>query len=85
MREAATKATGEEFSLLRVGGVGLLSAIIKVTKALTPANNEVFPAWEGMQYMRDMFTGLPKLEPLDNDRYPEIKWTSVAEVLATRK
>ncbi|WP_299987648.1 aromatic alcohol reductase [uncultured Pontibacter sp.] len=85
LREAATRATGEEFSLLRVGRVGLLSAIIKVTKALTPSSKEVFPAWQGMQYMRDMFTGLPKLEPLDNDRYPEIKWTSVAEVLATRK
>ncbi|MBB6612800.1 NmrA family NAD(P)-binding protein [Pontibacter sp. Tf4] len=84
LRDAATKATGEEFGLLRVGGLGLLNAIIKVTKALTPDSKDVFPAWQGMQYMRDMFTGLPKLEPLDNNRYPEIKWTSVAEVLAKR-
>ena len=82
LKEAASEATGDEFKLFRVGGLGLLNTIIKVTKTLTPTNNEVFPAWQGMQYMRDMFSGLPKLEPLDNDRYPEIKWTSVAEVLA---
>jgi hypothetical protein len=84
LKEAASKATGEEFGLLRVGGLGLLNTIIKVTKALTTNNKEVFPAWQGMQYMRDMFSGLPKLDPLDNNRYPEIKWTSVAEVLAKR-
>ncbi|MDO6392061.1 NmrA family NAD(P)-binding protein [Pontibacter sp. BT731] len=85
LKDAASEATGEQFSLFRVGGLGLLNGIIKVTKALTPSSNEVFPAWQGMQYMRDMFSGLPKLEPLDNDRYPEIKWTSVAEVLATKQ
>jgi hypothetical protein len=84
LKDAATKATGEEFGLFRVGGLGLFNAIIKVTKALTPNSQEVFPAWQGMQYMRDMFSGLPKLEPLDNDRYPEVKWTSVTEVLAKR-
>ncbi|HEY4650576.1 MAG TPA: NmrA family NAD(P)-binding protein [Pontibacter sp.] len=84
LKDAASKATGEEYKLLRVGGLGLLNAIIKITKAFTPGNEEVFPAWQGMQYMRDMFSGLPKLEPLDNNRYPEIKWTTVAEVLAKR-
>lgn len=84
LRDAASEATGDQFSLLRVGGLGLLNTIIKVTKALTPDNNETFPAWQGMQYMRDMFSGLAKLEPLDNDRYSEIRWTRVAEVLAKR-
>ncbi|MCP2043328.1 NmrA family NAD(P)-binding protein [Pontibacter sp. HSC-36F09] len=85
LKDAATEATGEKFSLFRVGGLGLFNTIIKVTKALTPGSQEVFPAWQGMQYMRDMFSGLPKLEPLDKDRYPEVKWTSVAEVLAMLK
>jgi hypothetical protein len=35
-----------------------------------------------MQYMHNMYTGLPKLQPLDNDRYPAMRWTSVKEVLA---
>lgn len=85
LKDAASEAAGEQFSLFRVGGLGLLNGIIKVTKALTPSSNEVFPAWQGMQYMRDMFSGVPKLAPLDNGRYPEIKWTSVAEVLATKQ
>ncbi|WP_439880307.1 NmrA family NAD(P)-binding protein [Pontibacter sp. MBLB2868] len=84
LKDAASKATGDQFRLFRVGGLGLLNAIIKITKTLTPSSNEVFPAWQGMQYMRDMFSGLAKLEPLDNERYPEVRWTSVAEVLAKR-
>lgn len=84
LREAASKATGEEFNLFRVGGLGMLNTLIKITKAIAPNKQEVFPAWQGMQYMRDMFSGLPKLEPLDNNRYPGIKWMSVAEVLARR-
>jgi len=59
--------------------------MIRVTRRLVPAPNDVFPPWQGMQYLHNMFTGLSKLAPLDNDRYPEIKWTSVREVLATRK
>jgi hypothetical protein len=29
-----------------------------------------------------MFSGCAKLEPLDNDRYPEIRWTTVKQFLA---
>jgi len=32
-----------------------------------------------------MFTGLPKFDALDNARYPDLKWTSVREVLAGRE
>ncbi|GAB2545636.1 NmrA family NAD(P)-binding protein [Rufibacter soli] len=83
--QAASAATGEQFKPMRVGGLGVLNALISVTKTLAPGKGEVFPAWQGMQYMRDMFAGKVKLEPLDNARYPEIKWTTVQEVLATRK
>jgi len=34
-----------------------------------------------MQYMRNMFDGRAKLEPLDNGRYPGIRWTSARDVL----
>ncbi|HEX8327066.1 MAG TPA: NmrA family NAD(P)-binding protein [Hymenobacter sp.] len=85
LQRAATEATGQPFKLLRVGGVWVLGALIKVTKALMPTSDEVFPPWQGMQYMHNMFTGLPKLDPLDNARYPGIRWTPVREVLATKK
>ena len=85
LQAAATAATGQPFKLLRVGPLGVLGAMIKVTKALMPASDDVFPPWQGMQYLHNMFTGRPKLAPLDNARYPDIRWTSVQEVLATRK
>ena len=85
LRQAATEATGQPFRFLRPGGLGAFGLMIKITRTLFPQRDEVFPAWQGMQYMYDMFTGRPKLTPLDNDRYPEIQWTSVPEVLATRE
>jgi uncharacterized protein YbjT (DUF2867 family) len=81
LQKAASEATGQQFKLLRPGGLSAFRTMIKVTRALAPQKDEVFPAWQGMQYMHDMFTGLPKLHPLDNDRYPNIKWTSISEVL----
>ncbi|OGX84471.1 NmrA family protein [Hymenobacter lapidarius] len=85
LQQAASQATGEPFKLLRVGPVSVLGGLIKVTRALMPTTDEVFPPWQGMQYLHNMFMGLPKLVPLDNARYPDIRWTSVREVLATKK
>ena len=85
LQQAATAATGTPFKLLRVGGLWVLGTMIRVTKTLMPAPNDVFPPWQGMQYLHNMFTGRPKLTPLDNARYPEIRWTPVREVLATRR
>jgi uncharacterized protein YbjT (DUF2867 family) len=83
LRAAASAATGQEFKLFRVGGLGLLGTMIKVTHTLMPAPNEVFPPWQGMQYLHNMLSGQAKLpEPLDNDRYPDIQWKKVREVLA---
>jgi hypothetical protein len=84
LKAAASAATGNRFHLLRAGGLGRLRTMIKITHAISPGKNETFPAWQGMQYMHDMFTGKPKLEPLDNSRYPNIQWTSVQEVLEKR-
>ncbi len=84
LQEAATKATGKQFRLLRLGGLGTLDTMIKMTRMIYPKNQEVFPPWQGMQYLRNMLSGLPKLELLANNRYPHIQWTTVQEVLATR-
>lgn len=82
LKHAASQVTGKPFGLLRPGSLATFGALIKLTKTLAPAEGEVFPAWQGMQYMHNMFSGLPKLNPLDNNRYPELKWTSVREVLS---
>ncbi|WP_310794569.1 NmrA family NAD(P)-binding protein [Hymenobacter sp. HSC-4F20] len=83
VQAAASQALGQEFKLFRVGGLGLLDTMIKATRTLLPAKNEVFPPWQGMQYLHNMLSGQAKLaEPLDNDRYPEVRWTKVRQVLA---
>jgi hypothetical protein len=56
--------------------------LIGFAKLVAPQPRVTFPAWQGMQYMRDMFTGSAKLAPLDNDRYAGILWTSVRDQLA---
>ncbi|WP_205504191.1 NmrA family NAD(P)-binding protein [Rufibacter psychrotolerans] len=85
LQRAASQATGHPFKLLRAGGLGVLNAMIRVTKTLMRNSQEVFPPWQGMQYLRDMLSGQAKLTSLNNDRYPEMRWTSVQQVLASRR
>ena len=79
-----TDITSKRFRLFRAGGIRLLNFIIKIAKFFFPAANNLYPAWQGMQYMRDMMDGRAALIELDNERYPEIKWTSVKEFLKQR-
>ncbi|WP_375461517.1 hypothetical protein [uncultured Enterovirga sp.] len=74
--------TGHTFGMWRAGGLGLLGLVIRIARAVTPASDTPFPAWQGMQYLRDMASGRGKLEPLDNDRYGRLPWTSARDVLA---
>jgi uncharacterized protein YbjT (DUF2867 family) len=75
--------SGERYRTLWVGGMGTLGLMIRVTKLVAPQTDATFPAWQGMQYMRDMFSGRVKLNVLDNDRYPGLSWTSVLEHLSS--
>ena len=77
-----SEVTGREFRMFRAGGLGTLGMLIKVARTVAPGDKELYPAWQGMQYMRNMFDGRAKLEPLDNDRYPDIRWTTVRDVLS---
>jgi nucleoside-diphosphate-sugar epimerase len=80
--EVASEVTGKKFRLFRAGGLGRLEKLIKFTRAVFPRNSALYPPWQGMQYMYNMFSGLAKLEPLDNDRYPGMRWTTVRKFLA---
>lgn len=84
LAEAASDVTGQPFKPLRVGSIGILQVLIRVARAVAPGKGQVFPPWQGMQYMRDMYSGDSKLAPLDNDRYPDLHWTSVRAVLKAR-
>ena len=76
-----TALGGQRFGLWRAGGIGLLGAIIRTVRALTPRSDAPFPVWQGMQYLRDMSSGRGKLAPLDNGRYGSLSWTSARDVL----
>ncbi|KAJ5645782.1 hypothetical protein N7490_002154 [Penicillium lividum] len=47
--------------------------------------NDVSPAWQGMQYMANMFSGAGKLDLLDNNRYPDLKWTQLEDFFREHK
>lgn len=80
-----SEISGERYRPLRVGGIGMLSLLIQFTKLVAPQTQATFPPWQGMQYIRDMFIGRGRLHPLDTDRYADIRWTSVRELLAYRR
>lgn len=81
VRDVMTEITDKNFKLFRAGSLGLLDAIISVAKFLFPAKNNLYPAWQGMQYMRDMMEGRAEFVPLDNLRYGDMSWTSVEDFL----
>ncbi len=76
-----TEVTGQNFRLFHAGGLRTLGALIRIARAVAPGRNQLYPAWQGMQYMRNMFDGRAKLEPLDNDRYPDMRWATARDVL----
>lgn len=78
----ASEVSGRRFRVLRAGSLERLELLTRVARAFDAREREVFPPWQGMQYMRDMYDGAGGLAPLDNARYPGMSWTSVREVLA---
>lgn len=82
--ELMTNLTGRAYGLWRAGDIDRLGRLIRIARALTPGKQAVFPAWQGMQYLRDMASGRGKLHPLDNDRYGHWRWTLARDVLSAR-
>jgi hypothetical protein len=72
---------GEKFRLFRPGGPGLLSFLTKVARTVAPGEGELYPAWQGMQYMQNMIDNRSNIDKLDNDRYPAMRWTTIRDVL----
>jgi hypothetical protein len=76
-----TELTNKQYKLFRPGGISLLNIVIKLARIFSPSKNELYPAWQGMQYMRDMMEGRIIFQKYDNDRYSTIKWTTVKDFL----
>lgn len=81
MQTIAEKVSGNKYRLTRAGGLGLLGLLIKIGRSIAPDKQELYPAWQGMQYMHNMSGGTAKMKTIDNNRYAGIKWTNVNEVL----
>jgi NmrA-like family len=69
------------YTLVRAGGVAELTGKIEQLRAARPETDSPYPAWQGMQYLRDMFDGRAKLAPLDNAHYEGIAWQSAREMI----
>jgi nucleoside-diphosphate-sugar epimerase len=82
IQSVVSEVTGKKFRLFRAGSKGLLGIIIKIARKLAPGKNELYPAWQGMQYMHNMIDERCTPAKLDNNRYPNMHWTSVKEVLS---
>ena len=80
-----SELTSKKYKLFRPGGISLLNFVIKISKFFSPSKNELYPAWQGMQYMRDIMEGKLIFQKYDNDRYLNIKWTSVKEFLVAQE
>ena len=78
---AGEKVTKKDFKLIPMGSMEDFSASNKKARAANPAGEkEVFSSWQAMQYLYSMFYVQNK--PLNNDRYPDVKWTSAMDVLS---
>ena len=81
LKVITSQLTGQKFRLFRPGGQKLLAVIIKIARKLAPGKKELYPAWQGMQYMHNMIDERSKIAKLDINRYPEIQWTTVKDFL----
>lgn len=73
--------TGVEHRVLRPpGGLDVLRALILVTRFFVPGRRELYPPWQGMQYMHNMYSGVAAFDAVDNERYP-VEFRSVKDIL----
>jgi NmrA-like family len=71
----------QEFKLVPMGSMEDFSASNKQERSANPeGEKELYPSWQGKQYLHSMFS--VQNIPLDNDRYPDIQWTSAIDVIS---
>lgn len=75
-----TRASGKRYRTVWAGSTGSLAVLIPLVRRVAPEQPDpVFSAWQGMAYTYDMFSGRAQLLSLENDRYPELRWTSLLD------
>lgn len=72
---------GKEFKLAPMGSLDKFAEANKKARAENPeGEKEVFPDWQGKQYLHSMFS--VHHETLDNDRYADVEWTGATEIIS---
>ena len=55
---------------------------LRIARAFDSETETLYPIWQGMQSLANMFSGMGELKSLDDARYPHSKWTTVRDVMA---
>lgn len=76
-----SEISGEDFTVLRAGSLNMLAMLIKIARMVVPGKQSTYPAWQGMQYLHNMFSGLAQPSHLDSQRYTGLVWTNVRDAL----
>lgn len=82
---AAAETVGKgPVELVRLGSRADLARAIQHVRAANPAGEQqLYADWQQMQYMLSMFS--VQNTPLDNHRYPDLRWTTLPELLTGRQ
>jgi NmrA-like family len=76
-----TEVKKTEFKLIPMGSMEDFSAANKQERSAHPeGEKELYSSWQGKQYLHSMFS--VQNTPLDNERYPDVQWTSAIDILA---
>jgi uncharacterized protein YbjT (DUF2867 family) len=67
-----------------LGPIEILDQVIAKMRADDPAETSTFPVWQQLQYVRDMASGVGRLTPLDNARYPGVQPENVRDFAKAR-
>ena len=81
LAEIGGEVKNHEFKLVPMGSLEDFAAANKKARADNPeGETQVFPDWQGKQYLHSMFK--VHNETLDNDRYPDVEWTSDKDIIS---
>lgn len=80
LAEFTSRVLGTPFELVRLGSRDELVEKNKRDRAAHPeGETQLYASWQGSQYLQSMFEA--HHESLDNNRYPQIRWAALEEVL----